>query len=153
MQITARGGKGIAVYCDHADEKDIKALFERIDKENNGQLDILVNNAYAAVNVRSARGLTGQNALFSRQFRKILAKRSGRWTCPCGMKSTMSVYAITISARKCTCMTTTATLPSVYAARLMVPRRQGLIVMVSSPGGMRYLFNVAYGIGKAAVGG
>ena len=33
----------------------------------------------------------------------------------------------------------------------MVPRKQGLIVVISSFGGMRYLFNVSYGIGKAAV--
>ena len=33
----------------------------------------------------------------------------------------------------------------------MVPRKQGLIVFVSSPGGLRYLFNTAYGVGKAAV--
>ena len=33
----------------------------------------------------------------------------------------------------------------------MVPRRQGLIVNISSYGGVRYLFNVAYGVGKAAV--
>lgn len=33
----------------------------------------------------------------------------------------------------------------------MVPRKQGLIVNISSLGGVRYLFNVAYGIGKAAV--
>lgn len=33
----------------------------------------------------------------------------------------------------------------------MVPRKNGLIVTVSSAGGMRYLFNVAYGVGKAAV--
>jgi len=39
---------------------------------------------------------------------------------------------------------------SVYAARLMVPRKQGLIVFISSAGGLRYLFNVAYGVGKAA---
>ncbi len=40
---------------------------------------------------------------------------------------------------------------TVYAARLMVPRKQGLIVVISSAGGLRYLFNVAYGVGKAAV--
>ena len=32
----------------------------------------------------------------------------------------------------------------------MVPRKSGLIVNVSSPGGLVYLFNVAYGVGKAA---
>ncbi|CAH3167904.1 unnamed protein product [Porites lobata] len=37
-----------------------------------------------------------------------------------------------------------------HAAKVMVPAKQGLIVNVSSPGGLRYLFNVAYGVGKAA---
>lgn len=33
----------------------------------------------------------------------------------------------------------------------MVPRKQGLIVNISSYGGQTYLFNVAYGVGKAAL--
>ena len=53
LKITNRGGKGIVVYCDHSNDDDIKALFERIKKEQNGQLDILINNAYSAVNDRS----------------------------------------------------------------------------------------------------
>lgn len=41
---------------------------------------------------------------------------------------------------------------SVYAARFMTRRnRGGLIVNVSSAGGLKYLFNVAYGVGKAGV--
>jgi len=39
---------------------------------------------------------------------------------------------------------------SVYAARLMVERGNGIIVNMSSPGGLTYLFNTAYGVGKAA---
>src|SRR6266849_2968956 len=42
--ITASGGVGIAVRCDHADDAQIKALFERVEAEQ-GHLDILVNNA------------------------------------------------------------------------------------------------------------
>lgn len=34
---------------------------------------------------------------------------------------------------------------------MMAPRKQGLIVWISSPGGLRYAFSVAYGVGKAAV--
>ena len=34
---------------------------------------------------------------------------------------------------------------------MMVPRNQGLIINISSVGGLEYLFNVAYGVGKAAV--
>ncbi len=44
QQCDERGGKGIPVVCDHADDEQVKALFERIDKEQ-GRLDILVNNA------------------------------------------------------------------------------------------------------------
>ena len=33
---------------------------------------------------------------------------------------------------------------------MMVKRKSGLIVTVSSPGGLRYLFNIPYGVGKAA---
>lgn len=42
--VTAAGGKGIAVHCDHADDAQVAALFERIAAEQ-GKLDILVNNA------------------------------------------------------------------------------------------------------------
>ena len=36
-------------------------------------------------------------------------------------------------------------------SRLMVDRKDGLIVNISSPGGLKYLFNVVYGVGKSAV--
>jgi short subunit dehydrogenase len=42
--ITAAGGFGRAVPCDHSDDGQIKALFERVKAEQ-GHLDILVNNA------------------------------------------------------------------------------------------------------------
>jgi NAD(P)-dependent dehydrogenase (short-subunit alcohol dehydrogenase family) len=40
---------------------------------------------------------------------------------------------------------------SVHAARMMTRRRAGLIVNVSSFGSISYLFNIAYGVGKAAL--
>ncbi len=43
-RVTANGGHGIAVQVDHADDHQVKALFERIEREH-GALDILVNNA------------------------------------------------------------------------------------------------------------
>lgn len=39
------GGKGVAVACDHADDAQVAALFERVRAEA-GRLDILVNNAF-----------------------------------------------------------------------------------------------------------
>jgi NAD(P)-dependent dehydrogenase (short-subunit alcohol dehydrogenase family) len=42
--VTAAGGRGIAVHCDHADDEDVRRLFEQVADEQ-GRLDILVNNA------------------------------------------------------------------------------------------------------------
>jgi len=42
--VTAAGGTGVAVACDHTDDTQVSALFQRIEKEQ-GHLDILVNNA------------------------------------------------------------------------------------------------------------
>jgi len=43
-RITAAGGVGIAVRCDHADDAQIKALFEQVKTEQ-GHLHILINSA------------------------------------------------------------------------------------------------------------
>jgi NAD(P)-dependent dehydrogenase (short-subunit alcohol dehydrogenase family) len=45
--VTAAGGEGIPVRVDHRDLGQIKALFEQVEREQGG-LDILVNNAFAA---------------------------------------------------------------------------------------------------------
>ncbi|BDX20155.1 short-chain dehydrogenase [Halopseudomonas aestusnigri] len=42
--VSDAGGHGIAVQCDHADDAQVAALFERIEREQ-GRLDLLVNNA------------------------------------------------------------------------------------------------------------
>jgi NAD(P)-dependent dehydrogenase (short-subunit alcohol dehydrogenase family) len=42
--VSAAGGRGIAVYCDHADDSQVEALFQQV-REEQGRLDILVNNA------------------------------------------------------------------------------------------------------------
>lgn len=44
--VTAAGGRGIAVFCDHADDEQVRQLFEQV-REEQGRLDILVNNATA----------------------------------------------------------------------------------------------------------
>ncbi len=53
--VTAAGGKGIAVRVDHADDAQVKALFEKVEREQ-GRLDILVNNACAIHDMLSAPG-------------------------------------------------------------------------------------------------
>lgn len=46
VEVTANGGRGIAVRCDHSNDDEVKALFERV-RADSGRLDILVNNAAA----------------------------------------------------------------------------------------------------------
>jgi NAD(P)-dependent dehydrogenase (short-subunit alcohol dehydrogenase family) len=43
-EVTAAGGRGIAVACDMADDQQIKGMFEKIGNES-GHINILVNNA------------------------------------------------------------------------------------------------------------
>ena len=43
-EVTAAGGKGVAVACDHSDDDQIRALFTRVNADH-GRLDILVNSA------------------------------------------------------------------------------------------------------------
>ena len=43
-EISAKGGTAIAQTCDHGDDQQTQALFERVASEQ-GRLDILVNNA------------------------------------------------------------------------------------------------------------
>lgn len=45
-EIDRRGGKGIAVAVDHADDAQVAALFEQVRREH-GRLDLLVNNAFS----------------------------------------------------------------------------------------------------------
>ena len=40
---------GISVVVDHSNDEQVEALFDQIKTENNGRLDVLVNNAYAGV--------------------------------------------------------------------------------------------------------
>jgi NAD(P)-dependent dehydrogenase (short-subunit alcohol dehydrogenase family) len=49
-EVTLRGGTGIPVRCDHADDAQVEALFDRIRGEQ-GRLDLLVNNAWSGYEI------------------------------------------------------------------------------------------------------
>jgi len=49
-QVTARGGRGIAIRCDHTDDAQVDAAFARIRGEQ-GRLDLLVNNAWSGYEI------------------------------------------------------------------------------------------------------
>jgi NAD(P)-dependent dehydrogenase (short-subunit alcohol dehydrogenase family) len=44
-EVTAAGGRGIAVRCDHTREEDVAELFSRVQRDH-GRIDLLVNNAW-----------------------------------------------------------------------------------------------------------
>jgi len=120
-EIKERGGNPIPVQMDHSVDCEVEKLFQKINSEQSGKLDVLVNNAYAGV-----------STIFESAGKKFYDTDPVKtWDCINGVGLRGHYH--------CT----------VLASRLMVPRREGLIVNVSSSGGMRYLFNVAYGVGKA----
>src|ERR1043166_9472382 len=43
--VSAQGGRGIAIHCDFTDDTQVRAAFDQIRSEQ-GKLDILVNNAW-----------------------------------------------------------------------------------------------------------
>jgi NAD(P)-dependent dehydrogenase (short-subunit alcohol dehydrogenase family) len=49
-EVGARGGTGIAIRCDHADDAQVDEVFRRITAEQ-GRLDLLVNNAWSGYEI------------------------------------------------------------------------------------------------------
>lgn len=45
-EVTSRGGRGVALACDHSDDEQVREVLRRIETEE-GRLDVLVNNVFA----------------------------------------------------------------------------------------------------------
>ena len=120
-QVTARGGAGIAVRCDHTADDQVEALFERVKEE--GRLDILVNNVWGGYE-------NYDDETFDVPFWK---QPVWRWD---------KMFAAGVRAHF------TA---SRLAAPLMMPRRRGLIVNTTAWDRGKYLGNVPYYVAKAAI--
>uniref|UniRef100_A0A8D0HI84 Dehydrogenase/reductase SDR family member 1 n=1 Tax=Sphenodon punctatus TaxID=8508 RepID=A0A8D0HI84_SPHPU len=120
-EVQSRGGRCVPVVCDSTQEKEVEALFQRLKKEQEGRLDVLVNNAFSGVSA--------------------IAEQQGVpfWASPISLWDDVNNTGLRGHY-----------ICSVYAARIMVPAKHGLIVIISSIGGLRYLFDVPYGVGKAA---
>ena len=86
-----------------------EALFQRVADAHGGQLDVLVNNAYGAVN---AIMTTGKQKFWEKPL----------WVWDASHNVGLRSHYVCAS----------------FAAKLMVPRRSGLIVNISSFGGLRY---------------
>ncbi|KAF6351100.1 dehydrogenase/reductase 1 [Rhinolophus ferrumequinum] len=121
QEAQSRGGRCVPVVCDSSQESEVQSLFEQVDREQHGRLDVLVNNAYAGV-----------QAIMDNTKKAF-------WETPASIWDDINDVGLR-GHYFC----------SVYGARLMVPAGRGLIVIISSAGGLQYLFNVPYGVGKAA---
>jgi len=47
-EIAARGGQCMPIVCDHADDDSVRRVFDRVHEEQDGRIDVLVNNVFAA---------------------------------------------------------------------------------------------------------
>ncbi|HEX2876210.1 MAG TPA: SDR family NAD(P)-dependent oxidoreductase [Polyangiaceae bacterium] len=56
-EVTAAGGRGIPNRCDHSSVADVRALFARVEEEQ-GRVDILVNNAWGGHETFTAASLS-----------------------------------------------------------------------------------------------
>ncbi len=118
------GGACTPYQCDHTDDDQTEAVFERIVSEE-GRLDILVNAAWGGYQDMSEDG----EFTFARPF----------WEQPRWRWSAMFDAGLR-AAFVC----------SQLAARQMIPKRSGLIANISSGGADNYAWNALYGTAKAA---
>jgi NAD(P)-dependent dehydrogenase (short-subunit alcohol dehydrogenase family) len=123
-EVTQRGGRGIAMPCDHRNDAEVEAVFERV-RDECGRLDILVNNVWGGYEDSECRPLP----------------RVPFWEQPLDQWDRM--FAAGVRAHL---------VASRLAVPLMLPQRRGLIVSTTAnleP--LPYLSNIFYDLAKNAV--
>ena len=123
-EVTQLGGKGIAVRCDHLVDEEVKALFQRIQAEQN-RLDILVNNVWGGYEYFND----------GTEF----WKEKGFWTAP--LSRWDKAFQSGVRAHY---------VASFFAAPLMIAQQSGLIVNISYFAAQRDDRGVSYVTAKAA---
>lgn len=123
-EVTARGGHGVAVRCDHTIDADVESLFERI-RDEHGRLDLLVNNVWGGYEDSECRPLP--RVPF---WEQPLRQWEGMFTA--GVRAHLTASRL--------------------AVPLMWPQRRGLIVSTTAnleP--LPYLRNLFYDLAKHTV--
>ena len=126
-QVSALGGRGVAVPCDHQDDDQVKAVFEQIGQRE-GRLDLLVNNAWG-----------GYQRLRNRKANPGFKWKDPFWRQPLDLWDDMHIVGVRSNY-----------IAGVFAAQMMQKQGHGLIVSISFYAGRRYYDNVPYGVSKAA---
>lgn len=123
-EVTALGGRGVAVRCDHTDDAQTRAVFERIAREQ-GRLDVLVNAAWGGY----------EHFWDGTRF----WEEKGFWTTPVSRWDRMFAAGVR-----------TQYVCAVLAAPMMIANKSGLIVNISSFAAEHVNHGVAYGVAKSA---
>jgi NAD(P)-dependent dehydrogenase (short-subunit alcohol dehydrogenase family) len=122
--VTDRGGRGIAVRCDHTVDSEVEALFSRIGADH-GRLDLLVNNVWGGYENAECRPL----ALVP-FWEQPLHQWDGMFTA--GVRAHLTASRL--------------------AVPLMLSRRHGLIVSTTANlDALPYMRNVFYDLAKNAI--
>ncbi len=114
----------VPILCDHADDRQVDAVFARIDSEQ-GRIDLLVNNVWGG-------------------YERMFEDGELTWTLPFWRQPMFrwdSMFSAGVRAHFAA---------SRLAARRMVERRAGLIVNISFWAAKKHVANVPYGVSKAA---
>jgi len=117
-EVGRRGGQGIAVKVDHAHDAEVAGLFDQVRQEQ-GRLDILVNNAFS--------------------LPEDLTEPQPFWEKPL---SNWEMFDVGVRSNF---------VAAWHAAKIMVPRKMGLIVAISGYVGVTYTYGVVFGTCKSAV--
>jgi NAD(P)-dependent dehydrogenase (short-subunit alcohol dehydrogenase family) len=123
-EVSAAGGHGIAVACDHTDDEQVRALFTQIRAEQ-GHLDVLVANAWGGY-----LPYAEHNEWFTQPF---LEQSMDRWD---------GMFTAGLRSHLATCL---------FGMPLLQEAGYGLAVLTTFTRGRRYLGNVFYDVAKNAV--
>lgn len=120
--VTARGGVGIPVRCDHTNDQEVESLFSRVEAEQ-GRLDILVNNVWGGYE-------KDPNGLFPGPFWE---QPMWRWDAmfQAGVRAHYSASRL--------------------AAQLMIPNKQGLIINTTFYDRGKYFQPLSYFLAKNTI--
>lgn len=127
-EVTARGGRGISVRCDHTVEDEVSALFAHILAEQGG-LDLLVNNAWGG-NEHSHGGVYPDGS---------------HWGIPFWERSLRPWHSMFEAGVRAHLMA------SRYAVPLLLNRPGGMIACTTFWDHQRYLGDLYYDLAKASI--
>lgn len=123
-EVTALGGKGIGIVCDHTDDAQVEAAFKQV-LDTHGHIDILVNNVWGG-------------------YATMNENNEWTWMKPFWEQSTHRWHAMMDAGVRANFIASKLAAPS------MVAQKSGLIVSISFWAAQKFMGNVIYGVAKAA---